>query len=117
MIRNIENNFEIKLNFNKGTKDPSRIFHSFGAMLDGINNLDTLIADTINKQINSSLILDDIETGSIIAKLKNAITINNDNIIDNTPDDSKIKTYASESRAKVLDFIASGKSSAEEFFM
>ena len=117
MIKKMKNNLEIKLNYNKGTKDTRRICHSFGANIDDNNNLKTQIADTINNQMNSSLILDDIETGSIIDKLKNAITINNDNIIDNTPDDSKIKTYASESRAKYLDFIASCNLRAEEFFM
>lgn len=115
MIRSIENKFEIKLEFKKESKDPGRIFHSFGAMLDSIKNLDTLFADTINKQVSSSLILDDIEKGSIRAMLRAALVLDNDNVIDNTPDDLKIKGYLSKSRVEALDFLATGKSSTIDF--
>lgn len=114
MRREIHNNFEIKLNFNKDTDNPSRLFYSFGAMIEGVRNLDLLLGETVDSDVESSIILNDIEKGSLIAKLKAKLIISKDGKIDDTPENPIIETYIDKSRAKALEFLASKESSVDE---
>jgi hypothetical protein len=114
MTKEFKSNFEIKLDFKRETENPSRLFRSFAEMIEGINNLDYLIAESVNTKIKTNIILDDIEKGSIIGRFWNALVISEDGQIDNTPEEVKIEEYIEESRAETLKFIAQKKSSVED---
>ncbi len=114
MKKEFNSKFEIKLDFERDTENPSRLFRSFAEMIEGINDLDYLIAESVNTSVKSKIILDDIEKGSIIGKLYSAIVISQDGQIDNAPEIEKIEEYIEESRAETLKFIADKKSSVED---
>ena len=114
MTKEFKSKFEIKLDFKRETENPSRLFRSFAEMIEGINNLDYLIAESVNTKIKTNIILDDIEKGSIIGRFWNALVISEDGQIDNTPEKEKIEEYIEESRAETLKFIAQKKSSVED---
>lgn len=111
MKKDIVNRFELKLEFNKDTEDPSRLFRSFADLIDSIKELDTTLAKTINTSVSSKIYLDDIEKGSLIGKLWNHLVINEDNKLDdNYTSEEIINDFIDESRSKSLEFIESGKS-------
>lgn len=114
MRKEIYNNFEIKLNFNRDTDNPSRLFYSFGAMIEGVRNLDLLLGETVDSDVESAIILDDIEKGSLIAKLKAKLIIGKDGKIDDTPENKQIEAYIDKSRAMTLGFLASRESSVDD---
>src|SRR5690606_9481551 len=111
MKKEVVNKFEIKLEFNKDTEEPSRLFRSFADLIDSIKELDTTLAKTINSSVSSKIYLDDIEKGSLIGKLWNHLVINDDNKLDdNKIGEETINEFIEESRSKSIEFIESGKS-------
>jgi hypothetical protein len=114
MPTEIKSSFEIKLEFDKNTENPSRLFYSFAEMIDSVNNLDLVIAKTINSTILSKIILDDIEKGSILAKLWNELVISEDGKIDNPAPQENIKKYIEDSRLAAINFVSHNKSSVED---
>lgn len=115
MKKEIINKFELKLEFNKDTEDPSRLFRSFADLIDSIKELDTTLAKTINTSISSKIYLNDIEKGSLIGKLWNHLIINDDNKLDDNKITKKtINDFIDESRSKSIEFIESGKSEVED---
>lgn len=68
-----DGSFEIKVDFERGAGDPARVFRTMSGLIEAIQSLDNHLAISINVSIQSKLILEDIEVGSIKAKLKNII--------------------------------------------
>lgn len=115
MKKEVVNRFEIKLEFNKDTEEPSRLFRSFADLIDSIKELDTTLAKTINSSVSSKIYLDDIEKGSLIGKLWNHLVINDDNKLDdNKIGEETINEFIEESRSKSIEFIESGKSEVSD---
>jgi hypothetical protein len=114
MVTKLKSFFEIKLEFDKNTENPSRLFSSFAEMIDSVNNLDIVIAKTVNTSISSKLVLDDVEKGSIIAKLWNELVISEDGKIENLETQENIKEYIEESRKATINFISNNKSSVQD---
>lgn len=114
MVTEIKSSFAIKLEFDKNTENPSRLFYSFAEMIDSVNSLDIVIAKTINSTITSKIILDDVEKGSIIAKLWNELVISEDGKIDNLEPQENLKDYLEDSRKAAIDFVSQNKSSVED---
>ena len=114
MEKEFTSKFEIKLDFKRETENPSRLFRSFAEMIEGINNLDYLIAECVNTKVRTNIILDDIEKGSIIGRFWNALVISEDGQIDNSPEKEIIEEFIEESRAETLKFIAENKSSVQD---
>jgi hypothetical protein len=114
MVTEIKSSYEIKLEFDKNTENPSRLFYSFAEMIDSVNKLDIVIARTINSTISSKIVLDDVEKGSIIAKLWNELVISEDGKIDNGEPLGNVKDYVEDSRKAVINFVSNNKSSVED---
>lgn len=114
MKKELESRFEIRLDFERQTENPSRLFRSFADIIEGVNNFDYLIAESVNTKVTSKVFLDDIEKGSLIGKLYSALVISEDGQIDNIDDSEKVEEYIEETRAESLKFIADKKSSIED---
>lgn len=67
------NEFEIKIDFKKGEGDPSRIFKAMSGLIDAFQTLDSHLAASFDVSLDASLVLDEIETGSIKAKFRDII--------------------------------------------
>lgn len=114
MKKEIKSEYEIRLDFERETENPSRLFRAFAEMIEGVNDLNYFIAQTVNTSIKSKIVLDDIEKGSIIGKLYNELVFGEEGKIDNSPEEEKIESYVEESRAETLKFISDSKSSVED---
>jgi hypothetical protein len=70
----IENDeFEIKIDFKKGEGDPARVFRTMSGLIDAFQSLDSHLAEAFDVSLDASLVLDEIETGSIKAKFRDVI--------------------------------------------
>ncbi len=65
--------FEIVLEFEKHTRDPSRIFYSMGEYIDSFTLLDSSLLSTFDVKIETHLELDDIQAGSIRACIRRVL--------------------------------------------
>ena len=109
MKKCLHSKFEIRLAFERNTENPSRLFKAFAEMIDGINSLDYIIAESVNTKVKSKIVLDDIEKGSLIGRFWNELVVSEDGQIDNSPDNEKIEEYIEESRAESFKFLAERK--------
>lgn len=114
MKRTVSNSFEIKLDFEQNSENPSRLFKSFADIIEATSSLDSLVSRSINSDYSHKLLLEDIEKGSLIGKFIEWITINEDDTIDNIKDDEQPKSYVEGAREATLKFIQDGKSDVED---
>jgi hypothetical protein len=65
--------FQLKVDFKKDSGDPSRVFKSMTGLIESVQTLDKHLSVSISPTIQTELILQDIQAGSLIAKLKNVV--------------------------------------------
>ena len=68
-----ENEFEISIDFKRGEGDPARVFKTMSGLIDSLQSLDSHLSSSFDISLNASLVLDEIETGSIKAKFRDVI--------------------------------------------
>ncbi|MCR4348059.1 MAG: DUF1090 domain-containing protein [Sulfuricaulis sp.] len=69
-----DNDFiEIKVDFVRGEGDPSRIFRAMAGLIESTQLLDTHLAAVLSTKVRTTLVLQDVETGSLKSKLKTVI--------------------------------------------
>ena len=68
-----KNQFEIIIDFNKGG-NPNRVFRSMADLIDSFQDLDSTLAEVIGVKVDNSLVLEDIEKGSLKTIIKNLIS-------------------------------------------
>ena len=111
MKKEIRSIYEIKLEFDSKTENPSRLFQSFADIIDSVSNLDRILAQSVDTKVTSRIFLDDIEKGSLIAKLWDELIISEDGKIDSIESPISVQEYVEETRALTLDFVTNKESS------
>ena len=65
--------FEILINFERGKGDPARIFKAMSGLIESFESINAHLAGTYDNSLNATLVLDDIESGSIKARFRDFI--------------------------------------------
>jgi len=100
--------YEVRLTYQQGALKPSRIFSSMAQMIESINKTDEILGKTINCKISTDQILDEIQTGSIIAKIRELIEVDETAFcIPSTKE--KIESFFNKSKAEVVKTLANKK--------
>lgn len=73
--------FGIEIEFQKGAGNPRRVFDALSALLDGFERLDRTALESIDSRIEASLVLEDIEAGSIRAWFRNVLKAADDDAL------------------------------------
>lgn len=68
-----EDRFELKIDFERGTSDPARIFRSMSSLIEATNYFDGDLLSTFDVKIHTGLVLQDIQVGSLRSILSNAL--------------------------------------------
>lgn len=69
-----EQGFEITIDFQPGKGDPARVFKAMSGLIDALSALDSHLAGAFDVSLDASLVLDEIEAGSIKGKFRDVIT-------------------------------------------
>lgn len=72
--------FEVTIAFAPGEGDPSRVFRTMGGLIDALAELDRHLIAPISTTLGARLVLEDIERGSLKARLRA--------VVDDLPDDA-----------------------------
>lgn len=73
-MEEIENElFEIYIDFTKGEGDPTRVFRTMTGLIESVQNIDNHLAQSLNISISTNLVLEEVQSGSIKAKLRSII--------------------------------------------
>lgn len=67
-----ENRFEIIIDFEKGG-NPNRVFKSMADLIDSFQALDSTLSEVVGIKVENSLILEDIEKGSLKTIIRNVL--------------------------------------------
>lgn len=64
---------EIRIEFERGVGDPSRVFRAMAGLIESTQLLDSHLALSIGANVRTALVLQDVEAASLKAKLKTVI--------------------------------------------
>lgn len=67
-----DNQFEIVIDFGQGG-NPNRVFRSMADLLDTFQDLDTTLAEVIGVKVENTLVLEDIQRGSLKTIIRNLV--------------------------------------------
>lgn len=65
--------FELVVGFKKDSGDPSRVFKSMTGLIEAVQSLDRNLSYSISSNVKTTVVLHDIQTGSLKAKLRNIV--------------------------------------------
>lgn len=68
-----DDQFEIKVEFERGEGDPARIFRAMSGLIESVQIFDQHLAAIVSTKIQTKLILQDIKAGSLISVFKTII--------------------------------------------
>lgn len=81
--KKIRADFCIEIDFIKSSENPSRVFRSMSDLIEAFQGVDQTLVRSIDVQIETALMLEDIETGSLKTWLVNALKAVNDDALKN----------------------------------
>lgn len=65
--------FELVVDFKKGSGDPSRVFKTMTGLIESVQSLDNHLSSSLSPNVKTTIVLQDIQVGSLKAKLKNVV--------------------------------------------
>lgn len=100
-----EGKFSFTIDFERGVGDPRRIFDSASALVDGFELLDEALVGVVGSRIRTSIVLEDIQAGSLRARLKNILESVPDEAIKDLQWKQIAGHYLLKAKYKVLKFL------------
>lgn len=104
-IDRLENEFEIKIDFRPGDGDPARVFKTMSGLIDAFQSLDSHLASSFDISFSASLVLDEIEAGSIRAKFRDVVEGLPDEALKNGEWKKIIGHFLLKSKYAILDWL------------
>lgn len=71
--RTMKGDFGLRIDFERGSSDPCRVFRSMAGLIDSFHRIDQHLASPFRNEIRPFFLLEDIESGSVTTWLKTAL--------------------------------------------
>lgn len=101
----IDYDFYIKIDFEKSSRDPSRIFSTMSSLIETFQAIDSEFAKSIDSKINSVLLLEDVESGSLKSFFKSFLESVDDNALKAGDWKKIVGAYLLKVKYKLLAFL------------
>jgi hypothetical protein len=95
----------IQVNFDKGTESPARVFKTMSGLIDTFQELDRHLVSSIDVRIEPVLLLEDIETGSIKTWISTALKMLPDDAIYNFEWKKLVGYYLLKAKYRIINFL------------
>jgi len=95
---------EIRIEFERGSGDPSRVFRAMAGLIESTQLLDSHLALSIGANVRTSILLQDVEAASLKAKLKTVIEAIPDEAVKSGEVKKVIGHYLLKAKHKILDW-------------
>jgi len=105
MTKPLKADYCIEIQFEKGSKDPSRIFRTMHEMIETFHEFDRSLVRAIDSNIEPILILEDIESGSIKSWLSNILEAIDDDALKNLDWKPAVGKYLVKAKYISIDFL------------
>jgi hypothetical protein len=83
MFDRVEEGFGIKIDFDRSTGSPNRVFLAMSEMVEALHSIDSKIIGSLDLEIKSVFILEDIQSGSIISWFRQQVKNVDDKDLEN----------------------------------
>ena len=106
MIEPTEADIEIRVEFERGAGDPTRVFRTMTGLIESAQNLDAHLALGIGAAVRTSLVLQDVEAASLKAILRTVVSSLPDEAVKAGEVKKVIGHYLIAAKHKILDWCA-----------
>lgn len=104
MSASTEGDIEIRVEFERGTGDPTRVFRVMTGLIESAQNLDSHLALGIGASVRTSLVLQDVEAASLKAILKTVVSSLPDEAVKAGEVKKVIGHYLISAKHRILDW-------------
>lgn len=101
----VENEFIIKIDYEKGSEHPERVFSAMSNMIEAFHELDKCLALSFAVEVKPVLILQDIESGSIRTKIASILKEIDDDALKDIDWKKQIGKYLVKGKHKAIEFL------------
>lgn len=101
----MDSEYLLRIDFEKGTENPERVFSAMSDLIQAFREIDRSLSGSISREIHSKLILEDVETGSIIAKIKSVLESVDDDALSQCDWKPIIGSYLVKGKRKFIKFL------------
>lgn len=105
MNNKISADFCIKIDYEKGSKNPARVFRTMSDLIETTQKIDLSLISAIDNKIQPVLLLEDIETSSIKAWLRNVLETVDDDALKNLDWKPQVGKYLVKAKYFMINFI------------
>jgi hypothetical protein len=97
--------FGIRIEFDRDSPDPARVFRAMSGMIDSFQNLDRTLVNSIDVSIEPVLMLEDIEARSLITWLRAALSSIDDEALKSGDWKKIVGSYLARAKFVILRFL------------
>ncbi|MBN9601916.1 MAG: hypothetical protein J0G33_03185 [Afipia felis] len=108
----MEEEFSFTIDFEKGKGDPRRIFNAGSLLIDAFESIDDALTPVVDSKIKSSIVLDDVEAGSLKVWLRNTLQRVPDEALKDLEWKKAVGHYLIVAKYKILEFCDDESASA-----
>lgn len=101
----MDSEYYVQIDFEKGTENPERVFQAMSDLIHTFRHIDQDLSYSISSTINSKLILQDIETGSIRARLRSILESIDDDGLKELDWKKLVGSYLVRGKYKIIKFL------------
>lgn len=97
--------FGVEIEFQRNTPAPTRVFRAMSAYIESFEFIDAALLSSVTTRIQPTLLLEDVEAGSIIAWLRNTLESIDDEALKSGDYKKLIGAYLVRGKKAIIDFI------------
>lgn len=95
----------LRIDFKKGTEKPERVFSAMSDLIQAFREIDRSLTASISTEIRSKLMLEDIEAGSLIAKIKSVLESVDDDALSQLDWKPIVGSYLVKGKRRLIKFL------------
>lgn len=105
MQEKLSADFCLEIDYQKGSANPSRVFRAMTELIETVQQIDLALIGSIDNKIQPVLLLEDIESGSVRAWLRNVLEKIDDGAIKDMDWKKQVGAYLVKGKYVLIDFL------------
>src|SRR3989442_1120166 len=105
MEANAQADFCLKIDYVRGSRNPARVFQAMSRLIEACDSIDHSLIKSIDAKIEPVLLLEDVETSSIKAWLRQVVESAEDDALKSGEWKKIVGTYLVKGKYYLIDFL------------
>jgi hypothetical protein len=95
----------IKIDFERGSSDPVRVFTAMTEMLSAFDTFDALLFHAVDPQLRPAMVLEDVESGSMTSWVRNKLEQIDDGALKEFSIKQQLGSYAVKAKYRIMEYL------------